>query len=617
MSVIKKLTAGLPKKIVLFTAATPLVMTGEVTMEAVIPLLMARIIDTGISQHNLPFVIKTGILMIGVSCFSLICGMLGGRFAAVASQGFSHHLRNRVFHAVQKFSFPNIDKFSTGSLVTRLTTDITNVQNVYQMLIRMCIRSPLMIISGIFLACSINLSLALIFVSMVPVLAAVLVFIALKAFPRFKLILKQYDFLNTIVQENLIAIRVVKSFVRGDFEIEKFEKSAASVRNSQIRAEKIVILNMPIMRLCVYICISAVLWRGGVMIIGGKLQVGQLISLVTYVIQVMTSLMMLSMVFVNLILSRASVDRICEVLDEVPAVKNPAEGSAYGSCNGNALCAVRDGSVDFENVSFAYTAPDCNVPSQANEKGGGAGTEQCRILKNINLHIPSGQFTGILGGTGSGKTTLVQLIPRLYDASSGVVKVGGADVKNYDTAALRNAVGVVLQKNVLFSGTIRDNLRWGNGNASDEELIAACKASDAHNFILSFPDGYNTVLEQGGVNVSGGQKQRLCIARALLKRPEILILDDSTSAVDTATERRIRQAVRSYLPETTFIIIAQRIASVQSADCIFVLDNGMINGSGTHEQLLLLNKLYKEVYESQQQGSGDADIPEESLLGEN
>lgn len=606
MSIVKKLVKGLPKKFVVFTALTPLVIIGEVSMEALIPLLMARIIDVGITSYNLSYVLKIGLLMIFASCFSLLCGVAGGRFTAVASQGFSRNLRKRLFNSVQKFSFPNIDKFSTGSLVTRLTTDVTNAQNLYQQLIRTFIRSPLMIISGIVLACSINFTLALIFILVVPFLAAFLAFIALKAYPRFKVMLKHYDKLNTIVQENLIGVRLVKSFVRGEFENKNFDKVAKDFQAAQVKAEKLVILNMPVMRFCVNCCVAAVLWKGGLMAVEGKIQVGQLVSIITYVIQVLTSLMMLSMIFVNFILSRASIDRISQVLDEEPLIKNPSDDGKDKSFK-----LVLDGNVEFLDVSFSYTADAALESNQKDNKSDNSSAKDssfANVISNISLKIPSGQFTGLLGGTGSGKSTLIQLIPRLYDVTSGMVKVGGVDVKKYDTVTLRDAVGVVLQKNVLFSGTIKENLKWGNPDATDSELEEACKVADADGFVKSLANGYDTYLEQGGVNLSGGQRQRLCIARALLKHPKILILDDSTSAVDTATERRIRTALRQYLPDSTIIVIAQRIASVQSADCIYVIDDGKINGCGTHEKLLAENKLYQEVFESQQQGSGDADI---------
>ncbi len=553
---------------------SPLSMVGEVVMETVIPLLMARIIDVGIAERNLSYVLTVGLLMVGLSCVSLAFGALGARFSAVAALGFSRNLRRRLFRRVQDFSFSNIDHFSTSSLVTRLTTDVTNVQNTYQMIIRMCVRAPFMLISGTIMACFINLRLSSIFFIVIPLLGAMLTIIAVSAYPRFRAMLHQYDLLNGTVQENLIGIRVVKSFVRGSFEDKKFTGAADSVRRTQLAAEKVVILNLPLMQIVVYACIIVSLWFGGRMIVGGTLLTGELVSFITYVTQILMSLMMLSMVFVMLVLSRASIARITEVLAEEPEITSP---------EGEALSAVKDGSVEFRGVSFSYLKDPSNC-----------------VLSDVNLRIQSGQVVGILGGTGSSKTTLVSLIPRLYDTTAGSVLVGGADVRSYGLETLRDSVAMVLQKNVLFSGTIRENLRWGNAQASDEELKAACIAADADEFVSTLPDGYDTQLGQGGVNLSGGQKQRLCIARALLKKPRILILDDSTSAVDTATDARIRSALRNSLPQTTKIIIAQRIASVQDADVIYVLDNGRINGSGTHEELLRTNSIYREVYESQQ-----------------
>ena len=592
MSTIGMLTAGLEKRYRIFTALAPVMMVGEVVMETLIPLIMAAIIDTGIRGRDIPYVMKMGGIMAGASCISLACGMLCARFAAVASQGFSRNLRRMLFARVQDFSFANIDRFSTGSLVTRLTTDVTNVQNVYAMIIRMCIRSPLMLISGTVMSFYINRRLALLFVIAVPVLALVLARIVSAAYPRFRRMLAKYDTLNTIVQENLTAVRVVKSFVRGSYETEKFAAAADDVRRMQASAERVVILTMPMMQLVIYSCIVAVLWFGGGMIIGGTMQAGELVSFIAYVTQVLMSLMMLSMVFVNLVLTRASVQRIREVLLEPLDIKNPADDGP-----GNYVKEVLDGSIDFSGVFFSYR------PVEA-ASGGTADPDAC-VLSDINLHIDSGQTVGIIGGTGSAKTTLVQLIPRLYDTLAGRVQVGGVDVRLYDLRSLRDAVAMVLQKNVLFSGSIRDNLRWGCADASDQELEQACRAADAWEFICTLPQGLDTELGQGGVNLSGGQKQRLCIARALLKKPRILILDDSTSAVDTATDSRIRNSLRKCLPETTKLIIAQRIASVQDADVIFVLDNGRINGSGTHRSLLASNTIYREVYDSQQKGDAE------------
>ena len=575
MSTAQKLMRGLERKYKLYTALSPLTMIGEVVMETVIPLIMARIIDTGIAQRNTGYVMRLGIIMILASCFSLACGMLCGRFAAVASQGFSRNLRRNLFAKVQEFSFANTDHFSSASLVTRLTTDVTNVQNVYQMIIRMCIRAPLMMISGTIMAFMINRKLAVVFLVAIPLLAAVLGLITAAAYPRFRKMLEKYDLLNTAVQENLIGIRVVKSFVRGTFETEKFDSAAAAVRDTQVKAERLVIFTMPVMQLVIYFCIVSVLWFGGNMIIAGSMHTGELVSFITYVTQVLMSLMMLSMVFVMLVISRASISRIVEVLDEQPDIADPAQS----------FHVVLNGSIDFTDVSFSYNRKKDNC-----------------VLSHVDMHIPSGSFVGIIGSTGSSKTTLISLVPRLYDVFSGMVQVGGIDVRKYDLVSLRDAVAVVLQKNVLFSGTIKDNLKWGNEKATDEEIAAACRAADAEEFILSFPSGYDTELGQGGVNISGGQKQRLCIARALLKKPKILILDDSMSAVDTATDSRIRKALRANLPGTTKIVIAQRITSVQDADIIYVMDNGQINGCGTHEQLLSSNTIYREVYDSQQKG---------------
>lgn len=580
MGTIRKITAGLEKKYWLNTFLSPLVMIGEVVMETVIPFFMSKIIDVGITNRDMTYVFKTGGIMVICAIISLCFGAGGARFGAVASLGFARNLRRRLFEKVQSFSFANVDHFSSASLVTRLTTDVTNAQNVYQMICRICFRAPFMLIAGTIMAFKINAELALVFLIAIPVLAVAVIGLSAVAYPRFSNMLKKYDKMNSIVQENLIAIRVVKAFVRGEYEDEKFEKAANDVKNAQVRAERIVITLMPIMQFVVYVCIICVLWFGGKMIVFGSMKAGELVSFLTYVTQILMSLMMIGMIFVSLVLSRASVGRICEVLDEDADIKNPK----------NPILNVKNGSFDFENVSFSYSK----------------NKEKC-VLSNINLHIKSGNVVGIIGGTGSSKTTLVSLIPRLYDATLGSVKVGGFDVRSYDLKVLRDNVAVVLQKNVLFSGTIKENLKWGNKNATDEEIIAACKVSDADTFIQNLPDGYETELGQGGVNLSGGQKQRICIARALLKKPKILILDDSTSAVDTATEKRIRDSLRSLHPEITKIIIAQRITSVKDSDVIIVLDDGKINGIGTHDELLSSNKIYREVYESQA-SSGDADI---------
>lgn len=578
MATVKRLIGGLEKRYIAFTVASPVTMVLEVVMETVIPLFMARIIDVGIASRDLSYVLRVGGMMIGCSVISLLAGAGGAVFSAFAAQGFSHNLRRKLFGKVQEFSFSNIDKFSTASLVTRLTTDVTNVQNIYQMIIRMCVRAPFMLVSGTVMACFINRRLALIFVVAIPVLVVAIAWLSVAAYPRFRVMLEKYDKLNTTVQENLIAIRVVKAFVREPFETKKFDDAASGVRSAQVFAEKLVVRLMPVMQIVVYSSIIAALWFGGKMIVAGDMKTGELVSFLTYVSQILMSLMMLGMVFVALVLSRASVSRIVEVLSENSDIVS----------KDNPVGEVKDGAIDFDNVSFSYNKSKDNL-----------------VLSDINLHIKSGQLVGIIGGTGSSKTTLVSLLPRLYDVFSGSVKVGGVDVRDYDLVALRDAVSVVLQKNVLFSGTIRENLMWGNKDATDAEIESACKAADAHEFITGFVDGYDTELGQGGVNVSGGQKQRLCIARALLKNPKILILDDSTSAVDTATEARIRSALREQRPDVTKIIIAQRISSVKDADVIIVLDDGMINGVGNHEELLASNEIYREVFDSQQ---GDTDI---------
>lgn len=587
MSIIKKLMQGLEKKYKTAAIIAPLSIMGEVLLEVFIPLIMARIIDIGIANRDVSYVIRTGALMVGAALLSLICGCVAARFAAVASFGFSRNLRRRLFDKVQNFSFANVDKFSTASLVTRLTTDVTNVQNTFQMIIRMCFRAPFMFISAIAMSMYINRRLSVVFLICIPLIAIPVGFIMVKTFPRFQKMFKKYDELNGNVQENLIGIRAVKAFVREDFEKKKFDDTADSLRKLQVNAEKMVILNWPIMQLVMFLGIIAVLWFGGNMIIVGDMHTGELISFITYLIQILMSLMMISMLFVMLNISRASVQRIGEVLDEEIDLKSPPETE-------KSSLAPADGSVCFKNVSFSY---DKN-PDTA-------------VLRDVNISIPSGSVVGILGGTGSSKTTLVHLIPRLYDVLDGSVEVGGRDVRTYTLDTLRSNISMVLQKNVLFSGTIEENLRWGNPSATEEEIKNACVAACADRFISTFPDGYKTVLGQGGVNVSGGQKQRLCIARALLKKPKILILDDSTSAVDTATDASIRKSLRESLPETTKIIIAQRVASVQDADIIFILDEGRVVDSGTHEKLLSSCEIYREVYESQLKGSGDMDKVEE------
>ena len=559
-----------------YAILTPVTIIGEVLMELLIPTIMAMIIDKGIKNGDIGYVAKMGSIMIAMSLLSLAFGALAGRFAAVAGMGFSKNLRAKLFEKVQSFSFSNVDKFSSSSLITRLTTDVTNTQNAFMMVIRMAIRSPIMFIGAIIMAVRINGELSLVLLIVLPLLALALVLIISKAFPKFLAMLEKYDAMNSRVQENLIGIRVVKAFVREKYEKDNFFNTADIVRKAQVSAEKLIIMNMPVMQIAMYTSIVAVLWFGGNMAVNGTMGTGELASFITYITQILMSLMMLSMIFIMLVISRASIQRISEVLNEEPSIKD---------CE-NSTEKVTDGSVRFENVSFSYFDDMNNL-----------------ALENINLHIKSGETIGIIGGTGSSKTSLVQLIPRLYDTTSGTVYVGGKDVKSYSLDELRNNVAMVLQKNVLFSGTIRDNLKWGDENASDAEIIDACKSACADDFVQSFPDGYDTDMGQGGVNVSGGQKQRLCIARALLKKPKIIILDDSTSAVDTATDSNIRKAFREKLSDTTTFIIAQRISSVQDADRIIVMDNGKINGIGTHEELLENNEIYREVYESQQKGA--------------
>ena len=561
---------------------SPLCMIGEVSMEVLIPLVMAKLYDYGITMQNMEVVVRQAVLLVILAVLSLCFGVASATFASKAGTGFAKNLRHDMFHHVQDFSFSNIDKFSTASIVTRLTSDVANLQMTFQMLIRMAIRSPMMLILAMFSSMRISVKLSLVFCAALPVLILALAALIPMVFKIFDRVFKTYDKLNNVVQENIHGIRVVKSFVREEKEIAKFTDISGSIYADFCRAERIMALNSPIMQLCVYGCMLAISWLGAQMVVASGnnealgLTTGQLSSMFTYVTQILSSLMMFSMVFVMLTMSRAPLKRCYEILTEVPDLTSPAE---------NAVTVVTDGSIDFENVSFRYSA-----------------TANHRALKEVNLHIPSGATVGILGGTGSSKTTLVQLIPRLYDVSEGVLKVGGLDVRNYDLDALRDNVAMVLQKNVLFSGTIKENLRWGNPSATDEELIHACRLACAHDFIMGFPDGYDHKIEQGGTNVSGGQKQRLCIARALLKKPKILILDDSTSAVDTRTDALIRQAFREEIPGTTKLIIAQRIASVQDADMIIIMDNGMVNAVGTHEELLKSSTIYQEVFYSQQKG---------------
>lgn len=559
-----------------FLLVCPLLMIGEVLMETLIPLLMGKIVDVGIAESNLGYVLKTGGLMMLMSLCSLAFGAGAARFSAVGGAGFAKQLRKALFDKVQTFSFYNIDRFSTASLVTRMTTDVNNTQNMVMLCSRMLFRAPFMLVIATILAARINGELVMIFFVAVPVLAVTIGFAMSKAHPRFTAMLKKYDALNASVQENLIAIRVVKAFVRSDYEKEKFDKSVDDVREMQLKAEKLIVVMMPIMQMIVYLCICAVLWFGGNKIVQGTMLTGELISFISYVTQILMSLMMLSMLLLNLVLSRASIGRIVEVLDEVPDIQNGA----------NALDTIPDGSIDFDDVYFSYKKGSENY-----------------ILSDVNLHIKPGETIGILGGTGSAKSTLVQLIPRLYDVSRGSVRVGGHVVREYDVEALRDAVAMVLQKNVLFSGTIRDNLRWGDKDATQEEIEAACRAAQAHDFIMSFPNGYDTDLGQGGVNVSGGQKQRLCIARALLKHPKVVILDDSTSAVDTATDASIRRALHEEFSHITTLIIAQRVASVMNADKIIILDEGRIADMGTHDELMARSAIYREIYTSQMKGA--------------
>ena len=557
---------------------TPIFMVLECICEVIIPLLMAMIIDNGLNNSDMGYVAKIGILMLVVAMLSLLCGALGAKFAANASAGYARNLRRAMFENIQDFSFENIDKYSTAGLVTRLTTDITNVQNAYQMILRMLVRAPIMLISAMVMSVLINPSLSLVFFGAVIFLGLILALIIKVAFPRFTAVFKKYDALNASVQENLTGIRTVKSAVREDFEINKFKNASGDVKNSFVFAEKLIVLNAPVMQITMYTCILLLSWLGAKMIVSNTMTTGQLMSFFTYSTQILMSLMMLSMVFVMITMAKSSAERILEVLDEESTIKNPK----------NPIKEVKDGSISFENVDFSY----------ANDK-------DKLNLENVNLEIKSGETIGIIGGTGSAKSTLVQLIPRLYDVTSGSIKVGGVDVRDYDIDTLRNEVSMVLQKNVLFSGTIKENLRWGDKNATDEELVDACKKACADEFIQTFPDGYDTYIEQGGTNVSGGQKQRLCIARALLKKPKILILDDSTSAVDTKTDATIRAALQNDIASTTKIIIAQRISSIEASDKIIVLDDGKIDAIGTHDELKVNNAIYREVYESQVKGADD------------
>lgn len=559
---------------------SPLFVVLEVIMEVIIPLLMAKLIDDGIDGANQAAILKTGGILAVCCILSLLFGILAGHFAAKASAGFAKNIRHDLFHTVQGFSFFNIDRFSASSLVTRLTTDVTNLQNAYQMIVRVALRSPAMLIFSLAMAIRISPKLSIIFLIAIPVLGAFVFFLMSSVHPIFERVFRTYDKLNNVVQENVHGVRVVKAFVREDHEISKFAKISQKIYADFCKAEGRLSFSMPGMQVAVYSCMLLLSWFGARIIVGSggsDLTTGELMSLMTYALQILGALMMLSMIFVMVVISRASAERIVEVLDEQSDLTNPE----------HPVLKVADGSVDFSHVSFSYSKR----------------MDKC-CLKDIDLHIPSGMTVGILGGTGSSKSSLVQLIPRLYDTTAGTVKVGGVDVKDYDLDTLRNAVAMVLQKNVLFSGMIKENLRWGNEQATDAELQEACRLANADEFIATFPKGYDTYLEQGGANVSGGQKQRLCIARALLKKPKILILDDSTSAVDTKTDAGIRAALKTYLPETTKFIIAQRISSLQDSDLILVLDGGVINGMGTHEELLQTNAIYQEIYEEQTKKGG-------------
>ena len=566
------------------TILSPIFVTLEVFLEVLLPTLMALVIDNGVETGDMNYVMKMGLIMLVVAMLSLAAGTLSGVFAAKASMGFGRNLRRGMFDNIQDFAFRNIDHFSTAGLVTRMTTDVTNVQNAYQMLVRMFVRAPIMMISALIMCVKINARISLIFLAALVFLGLVLSFVIRRAFPLFNEMFRGYDSLNASVQENLTGIRVVKAYVREDHENDKFCKATDRLKNLSVHAEKLVIMNQPVMQLTVYTCILLISWIGAKMIVvNGTMTTGELMSLFTYTMQILMSLMMMSMVFVMVTMASSSAKRIAEVLDEKSTLHNPE----------NPVYQVEDGSIEFDHVNFAYSE---NETKEERE-------EKC-VLADINFQIHSGETIGIIGGTGSSKSTLVQLIPRLYDVLDGSVRVGGRDVREYDIETLRNEVSMVLQKNVLFSGTILDNLRWGNKEATEEECRHACELAQASEFIDKMPDGYETFIEQGGSNVSGGQKQRLCIARALLKKPKILILDDSTSAVDTKTDALIRKAFREEIPATTKIIIAQRISSIEDADRILVLDQGRISGMGTHEELLETNEIYRDIYRLQQKGAG-------------
>jgi ATP-binding cassette subfamily B protein len=559
---------------------TPVFMILEVIMETIIPLMMASIIDDGVEAGNMNHIYFMGSLMVVTAFISLWAGVMGGKYGARASTGFARNLRKAMYENIQTFSFSNIDKFSTSGLVTRLTTDVMNIQNAYQMILRMCMRAPASLICAMAMSFYVNAKVALIYLGAVFILGIILCIIIKFTMKYFKQVFKKYDALNESVQENVSAIRVVKAYSREEFEKSKFMTASGNIYNMFIKAEKLIALNGPVMQLAVYSCILLISWIGAKMIVGSSMTTGELSQLLTYCMNILMSLMMLSMIFVMITMSMASAERIAEVIEEKADIINPE----------NPVMHVPDGRIKFEHASFSYKS-DAETP----------------VLKNINISIEQGQMIGVIGGTGSAKSSLVNLISRLYDVSDGKVMVGGIDVRDYDIETLRNEVSVVLQKNVLFSGTILDNLRWGDADATEEECIHACKLACADEFINKMPDGYNTYIEQGGTNVSGGQKQRLCIARALIKKPKVLILDDSTSAVDTATDSKIRKAFAEEIPGTTKIIIAQRISSIKDCDKIIVMEDGAVDGFGTHEELLESNEIYRDVYESQMSGSGDFD----------
>ena len=557
---------------------TPFFVVLEVVMEVIIPMVMALLIDKGIDGQDMAAIWKYGIILVLCAMLALVFGAAAGTFAARASTGFARNLRHDMYYNVQNFSFSNIDKFSTGSIVTRLTTDVTNVQNAFQMCTRIAVRCPVMLVFALFMAMKINSRMALVFLAVLPILAIGMGILMKVVGPVFERAFKIYDRMNTVVQENVRGIRVVKTYVREDHETEKFESVSGMLYRTFSKAQKTMAGVMPLMQFCMYACMLLISWFGARLIVGGSMTTGELTSMFSYAMQILMSLMMVAMVFVMITMAKASAERVAEILDEQPDLHNPA----------NPIHEVKDGAIEFDDVSFSYK-----------------GDERKLALKNVNLHIKAGQTVGILGGTGSAKSTLVQLIPRLYDTTHGTVKVGGVDVRDYDIEALRDQVAMVLQKNVLFSGTIKENLRWGDENASDEELERVCRLAQADEFIQQMPDKYDTHIEQGGSNVSGGQKQRLCIARALLKKPKILILDDSTSAVDTKTDALIRKAFAEEIPDTTKIIIAQRVSSVQDADQIVILDGGTVQAVGTHDELLAANTIYQEIYNQQNRKGGE------------